>query len=291
LRPNRTGLIRPEARFRCRPAAAARSSFTTTSRKPVLQGEAVVGEAEAGEVILQALQQGRGVDHPVGLGVDEDHPAVLDGQQGRKAQAVGLQRPDLLGHGHGPQGALGVVRPGVEGAGEERPVPPPRGLHDRAPVAAGVDEGPHLGVGAAHHKDRKAQVFGRQEAAGSGQVAREADELRLGVEEFPQLQRQPLRAGPCGRRTGPRRSGVSIPPLADPSEQSLQDLDFDLMAQGAWPRFETSVSRDPPPGGRGGSMGITGREPVATDLCPLERSRSCLGLDLRANLISSLLAG
>ena len=134
--------------------------------QPVLQGEAVAGEAEVGEVVLQPFQKGRRIDHPVGLGVDEDHPAVLCRRQGQEAQASRLQGPELPGHGHGPQGAPGVVGPGVEGAGEERLRAAPGGLHHRAPVPAGVDEGPHLPVVAADHQDRRAEVVRGQEASG-----------------------------------------------------------------------------------------------------------------------------
>ena len=142
-----------------------------------------VAEAEEVEHLVVAVEMGVDVHLRARREHHEDEPGSLGHRERREAQGVDIDRAEELSIGHADEVAKAVVDPVVVGAGEA-PRSADAVLHDHcAAVAARVDEGPDLTIGAAHDQHRHVHHGHRLVGMRTAQLTPEGQHERESLEE------------------------------------------------------------------------------------------------------------
>ena len=185
---------------------------------PVAEAEEVEHLVVTAEVVVDVHGHARCDDR-------EDQTGSLRHRQRRQTHAAHVDVAEVLAVGDADEITHRVVRPVVVRAGE----PPSRAdsvrHHDRAPVAALVDEGSHLVVGAAgqqhrdvHHGHRLVRVRATQLAA---EGEHERDPAEQGDLLLPALLIEVVLDGNLDHLVGLRRRDAGL----DVRDGSLRDVD------------------------------------------------------------------
>ena len=130
-----------------------------------------VGKDVAPEILDQRGQRRR-----VRVEVDEHHVEELLDADGAEAEILQVKAVHVLGVAGRPQGARGIVGPGVEGAGEDALVAAALGQH-MAAVHAHIVEGAQAPVLGAGHQHLLVENLAGDVVAGQGELVLVADEL------------------------------------------------------------------------------------------------------------------
>ncbi len=130
-----------------------------------------VGEPECVEHTVVAAEPGIEIEGGVGLEDGEDHAASLLAGKLREAVRLGVDLAELLSTRDPDERSLGVVAPGVVGAGEASGLPAAIADDQRATMPTGVDECLDPAIGLAHGEDRHAGDLDRAVRARLGEMS------------------------------------------------------------------------------------------------------------------------